>query len=197
VSDRGVALVATLMIAALVGGLGGALLLVTAVEGAIQSHHQQAHVAQQAVDAGLACGLAGLSATPDWDSVPETHPTAGCLTPTALPPRWPGGSEVDAARLTASLQSATTGRYGAGGDSPVWRLVDAGAPPGRAPVVVLVWVADDPEDGDGLPGQDSNGLVWLRASGFAAGGARATAEVLVRRDGMTGAAVVLGWRAVR
>lgn len=199
-AERGAALVVTLMITALVAGLGGALLLVTSVETTIEAHHQRVHSVRQAADAGLACAVAGLRATPDWSQAlaGAPPPVAPCLAPAALPPPWLGGEPIHPAALTALLQAATDARYGAIPDLPRWTLWVTGHAPTGDGTVVLAWIADDADDGDGDPGSDANGIVWVRAAAYGRGHARSIIEALIRRDLDAGLpAGVIGWRATR
>jgi hypothetical protein len=194
--ERGAALVLTLVVVALVAGLGGALLLVVSTETAVQTHHQQTLAARQAAESGLACALADLRRAADWSAVLSGAATPGgaCLEPIAH------GLDLDVPALTAALQAATDARYG-GADAPRWTPWIAGlAPAGAAaaPAVVIVWIADDVDDGDGEAEADANGVVWVHAEARGSAGARAAVEAVVRRgaDGHPPAAVV-AWRAVR
>jgi type II secretory pathway pseudopilin PulG len=204
VSERGAALVLTLMVVALVGGLGGALLLVMSMETAVQAHHQQVQLVRQAAESGLACAVADLRRAADWTLVLSSGPgpAGSCLEAAALPPPWPNAASLDVQALTETLQAATRSRYGLAPDTPHWTFWIMGAAPGNArgsiAPVVLVWIADDVEDGDGDAGADANGVVWVRAEAWGPAGARAAVEAIVRRapEGDPPAAVA-GWRIVR
>lgn len=197
-SDRGAALVLTLMVTALVVGLGSALLLVTSVENAIEANHEEAHGARHAVDAGLACAIAGLRATADWNVAlggAATPPV--CLEPA---PAW-AAARVNVAALTAQLQAAADARYAGVPDTPRWQLWATGGAPtlGRAPgFVVLTWIADDRDDGDGDAGRDDNGHVQVRITAVGRRAGWAAAEALLWRDPAgAGEVTLIGWRAAR
>jgi hypothetical protein len=197
-SERGGALVLTIMITMLVVGLGAALLLVTALENTIEAHHAEAHAVRQAADAGLACAIVGLQGTADWGSALD-----GSAMPPACLDGMPGWATtgVDVSALTAEVRAAADGRYGASPDRPSWVVWMTGGAPAapRAPAMaVLTWVADDPHDGDGDPARDANGRVAARVAVLGPRGARATVEALLWRDPAGGGEVVLvGWRALR
>lgn len=203
-NELGAALVLTLVVIALVAGLGGALLLVMSMETAVQAHHQHVQAVRQGAESGLACAVAELRRAADWTLVLSGGPLpdGACLAAASLPPPWPGSVPLDVAALTAALQSATGTRYGITPDTPRWMLWIVGAAPAAAgqsfPPVVLVWLADDVEDGDGDPAADTNGTVWVRSEAWGPAGARIALEAIVRRgpDGDPPAAVA-GWRAVR
>lgn len=200
--ERGAALVLTLVVVALVAGLGGSLLLVVSMETAVQTHHQQVLAVRQAAESGLACALSDLRQADEWAPVLAGEIPGGvCLEPMTLPPP-PHGPDPDVPTLTAALQAATDARYGPGADTPRWTpwvegLAPAGAA-GGSPAVVIAWVADDAEDGDGDPYADANAVVWVRVEAWGSAGARAALEAIVRRgpDGIPPAAVA-AWRAVR
>lgn len=197
-SQRGSALVMTVMITMLVVGLGAGLLLVTSLENTIEANHAEAHAGRQAADAGLACAIAGLQSTPDWGTALDgTTTPPPCLD---AAPAW-ASTSVDVVALTAEVQAASDARFGASPDSPVWVPWMAGAAPAdpRAPpMFVVAWIADDPHDDDGDPRRDANGRVVARVTIAGPRGARATVEALLWRDPAgPGDVVLLGWRAVR
>jgi hypothetical protein len=201
--ERGAALVLTLVVVALVAGLGGSLLLVVSMETAVQTHHQQVLAVRQATESGVACVLSDLRQADDWAPALAGEAQPGvCLAPMTLPAP-PHGPDPDVLTLTAALQAATDARYGPGADTPRWTpwivgLAPAGAATG-SPTVVIAWVADDADDGDGDPYADANAVIWVRVEAWGAAGARAAVEVIVRRGGPDGIppAAVAAWRTVR
>lgn len=197
-SQRGAALVLTLMITTLVAGLGAALLLVTSLESAVESNHEQAHGARQAADAGLACAVAGLRTTSDWAAALAGAAVAPpCLAPA---PAW-AAAQVDEMALTAQLQAAEDARYGMGPDTPRWRLWLSGTAPGSAAppaFLVLAWIADDREDDDGDPLRDGNGVLQVRVTVVGRRSGRAAVDALIQRDPAgAGDVRLIGWRVVR
>lgn len=196
-SERGSALVMTVLITMLVVGLGAALLLVTSLENTIEAHHREAHDARHAADAGVACAMAGLQGTADWSQALAGAAVApACLEPT---PGW--AAAIDIAALTAEVQAAADARYGGSPDRPSWTLWMSGGAPAasRAPsTLAIAWVADDPHDEDGDPGGDANGRVKVRVAAIGHRGARVTVEALLFRDPAgTGDVVLIGWRMLR
>jgi hypothetical protein len=72
--------------------------------------------------------------------------------------------------LTDELQQRGHGGKSWGANTPQWRMFAWGGAPawlaaGRAtsPFYVVVWIADDVEDGDGDPWGDSNGAIAVHA----------------------------------
>jgi hypothetical protein len=199
--ERGAALVLTLVVIALVAGLGGSLLLVVSTETAVQTHHQQGLAARQAAESGLACAVGDLRRAADWTAVLSgaASPSGACLAPVT---QVPHGLDLDVPAFTAALQAATDARYGGAADTPRWMSWMVGLAPTGAgavsPIAVTVWVAYKVDDGDDDAQADANGVVWVRAEAWGSAGARAAIEAVVRRgpDAVPPAAVV-AWRVVR
>jgi hypothetical protein len=208
-SESGTALLITLLIMSLLAGLGGALVFLMDVETAISANYRHAQELRYAADAGLECAMAELRIRPDWSVAlaAASGGTAARCTDSAAPARTIDGTPLDLARLTAARQGDSDLRYGAPAsnpDSPRWepfsqgRLTAGGRDGPSTRPYVVVWVADDVDDGDHDPRQDANGVVLLRAQAFGYRGGRAGVEALVARDAGPPAGVrVIGWREVR
>jgi len=190
-AERGTALLCALMIAALLGLLAGTLVVVVATETMISAHHRDALRALYAADAGVERAIGDLRTLSSWRSVPGT--ASGASTPDfrdgAVAPRLADGTILDLRRLTAERQADSNAGYPAAADRPIWRLfahapIERLLPPGliRSPAYVVVWIADDVDDGDGDPARDSNGALVLRAEAFALRGMRRRIEATVARD---------------
>jgi hypothetical protein len=187
-TEAGAALIITLMLTTFLAFLGGALVFIMDIETAISANHQIAQEVHEAAEAGVNCAFAELGATADWTSMPSgsTSPVLRCLDPT-IPPRTPDGAPLDLARLTSRRQADSDGRYGDGAanpDSPRWTVFASGpiqSPSDHPRSYVIVWIADDVDDGDGQPSHDSNGMLVVRAQAFGIRGARSTVETLVSR----------------
>lgn len=189
--QQGTALICTLMVMALVGALGGALVFLVATESMISTNHRVAQQALYAADAGIERAIGDLRTLDDWRDVPGT--AAGTATPDfrdgAAAPRLADGTVLDLARLTAERQADSNAGYGASADRPVWRLfahtplsrllpADALSPP----AYVVLWIADDVEDGDGDPLRDSNDVLVVRSEAFGLQGTRRRVEVILARE---------------
>jgi hypothetical protein len=206
-AEAGAALVITLMLTTLLAFLGGALVFMMEVETGISANHQIAQEVHQAAEAGINCTIAELGALTDWSNLPAGNASAtlDCLDPT-VPRRTPDGVPLDVPRLTVRRQDDSDARYGpaaANPDSPTWTVFVSGAIPPRSERLrpfVLVWIADDVDDGDGQPSIDSNRMLIIRAQAFGIRGARGAVEALVSRaDGeatQPSAVQLVVWRAV-
>lgn len=220
--QNGVALICVLMVTTLLGTLAAALLFVVMAESMTSGNHRVAEQVFYAADAAVERTIGDLRAAPDWRPVPGTAGTvvtSGFLGP-EQGTRLPAGIVLDLARLTAQRQIESNTAYAASTDRPVWRLFGH-APPSvlfeqdimSLPLYVIVWVADDVDDGDGDPLRDSNGVLEVRAEAFGPSGARRRIEVVLARREMIGVPApdgeesgpaegpagvrVLSWREVR
>jgi type IV pilus assembly PilX-like protein len=194
--QNGIALICALMITALLGTLGAALVVLVATETLISGHHRDALEALYAADAGIERAVGDLRTLSAWQSVPGA--AAGTATPDfrdgASAPALPDGTILDLARLTLERQADSNAVYPAGADRPIWRLF-AHAPISRlllagvirSPTYVVLWIADDVDDGDGDPLRDSNSVMVLRAEAFGPRGLRRRIEATVAREGAVGA----------
>lgn len=189
--QNGTALICALMITALLGMLGGALVVLVATETLISANHRDGLEASYAADAGLERAIGDLRTLSAWQTVPGT--AAGTATPDfrdgASAPALSDGTILDLARLTLERQADSNAVYPAGPDRPIWRLF-AHAPISwllprsviRSATYLVVWIADDVADGDGDPLRDSNGVLVLRAEGFGLRGLRRRIEATVARE---------------
>lgn len=186
--QAGAALIITLMLTTLLAFLGGALVFIMDIETATSANHQAAQVLRHAAESGIDCAIAELASLADWSPVPASPGSQAlrCLDGTASP-QTADGTLLDLPRLTGRRQADSDSRYGrppATPDSPQWVLFARGpvwAAPGRSRPYILVWVADDVDDGDGQPLWDTNGVVMLRSQALGAGGARSAVEAVVAR----------------
>ena len=214
--DRGSALICVLMVTTLLATLSGALVLVVMSETMASANHGAAQQALYAAEAALDDTLGELQTT-DWRTLPGAAFSA-CLRDAALTPRAPDGTVLNLAALAAQRQAESDAVFVASADRPVWRLFGRGSfgdlAAGRAnvpPAYVLVWVADDGEDGDGDGGRDLNNVVMVRVEAYGGAGAHRSIEATVTLQVLAGPAPtegsapppartavrVLSWREVR
>ena len=122
--QNGTALICALMITALLGMLGGALVVLAATETLISANHRDGLEASYAADAGIERAIGDLRTLPAWQTVPGT--AAGTATPDfrdgASAPALSDGTILDLARLTLERQADSNAVYPAGPDRPIWRL---------------------------------------------------------------------------
>ena len=210
-TDSGAALLTALIVMAIVAAMGLGLALTTSLEPLAAANYEANRSARLAAEAGVAIAVHELAGIADWDLVLAGLTGSAALDQGSIDVDLPDGSRAGLDELTAR---ATCGRPGAcqesdraaftaerpwGPNNPRWRvfghgrldrLVPQGA--GLPPVVVVVWVADDPADVDGDPLADSGigaGGEWrpggcvlaVRAEAFGARFAHRTVVATVAR----------------
>jgi hypothetical protein len=159
---------------AIVSAMGLGLALTTSLEPLAAASFEAGRSARLAAEAGVAIAVHELAGIADWNVALAGQAWSVALEQGDIEVDLPDGSRAGLEDLTAR---ATCGRLGAcsdsqrtaftaarpwGPDNPRWtvfghgrldRLVPQGA--GLPPIVVVVWVADDPADADGDPLADS------------------------------------------
>jgi len=184
-------LLCALMITALVATLGGALVVLVAAETSISANHRDALEAVYAADAGVERAIGDLRTLIVWQDVPGAAEVDAPpdFRDGAVAPGLSDGTILDLARLTLERQAGSNAVYPPGPDRPIWRLfahapIDRLLPAGaiRSPTYVVLWVADDVDDGDGDPLRDANGVLVVRAEAFGMRGIRRRIEATVARD---------------
>jgi hypothetical protein len=171
-------MVFVLLLALTTTTLAGGLTLTSLTERQIAAAHRRGVVLAYAADAAANRVLTGLSQTVEWATVPGAW-TSG-----------PIESDDGMNARTAALNTALRARFPVGHDTPVWRLVSTVGGPVRS----MVWVADDPNEVDGNPGADSNGVLVVRAEAVTSLGARKAVTLWLERTD-TGVRC-LAWREV-
>lgn len=166
------ALLLTLVLTTAIGGMA----MVASIERRVAAAHRTSVELRFAAEGSLALVAEELSRH-DWSS----------LLRGAGSDRWhqPVSPAIDLAALTLGISRETMMAGAHGADTPVWQVF-AFAPwrqitgqPGRGDLVI--WIADDWEEGDADPAADSNGLVLVRAAAFD-GPAVAWTEALFQLD---------------
>lgn len=220
--ERGVALVIVLLTMMLLSALGLALSLTAITESRIAASYRGSAETIYAADAGIERALHDLSLVSDWTAVLTGAATAPFIDGAAGARRLPDGSPLDLNRATDDLNCghpscsdadliATTAERPWGANNPVWRLYEharfgalSSSRVTSADVYVVVWVADDPLENDGLPFVDGDesrgpnpgrGLVQIRAHAYGPAGAQRIVEATIRRAGSR--VDVLSWRERR
>jgi len=221
-SERGIALIIVLLSMLLLSALGIALSLTTSTETQIAASYRWSTETFYAADAGAARAIHDLALVGDWTDVLSGGETSTFVDGAPGPRVLPDGSPFDMRQATDLLNcghvscrvdelSALTVDRPWGSNNPTWQLYAHGpaaalSPSGEidARAYIVVWVADDPLDNDGLPLIDGDaagatnpgrGLVQLRAQAYGPGSTLHTIEVTLRRDGSR--VRVLSWRDVR
>src|SRR5262245_23711270 len=121
-SERGGALIATLMVMALLGTLAAALALVVSTEGVTSANYAAAQQALYAADAGFERTVGELRLLTSWRNVPASSSNSRDLNDGLTLARAPDGASLDLVRLTARRQGESDALYPTTPDRPVWRL---------------------------------------------------------------------------
>lgn len=191
-NEHGSALLPVLLLMLLFSAAAIGMSIVIRVELIIASRFVQSAEALYAAEAGLAAALAELRDLPDWTPVLDgARPSVrsdGVFSGTKT---VPGGGTVltccgpqsAASRLTSdTAASPLPARRSVQWQPFLWAafqsLVPAD-PPSR--LFLVVWVADDEEDGDGNATVDGNGVIIVRAEAIEPGGLRRIVEAYAAR----------------
>jgi hypothetical protein len=209
--DRGIALVAALIVMAVVAAIGLGLVLTTSLEPLAAANSETAWAACLAADSGIAIAAHELAGISDWDLVLGGGIGSAVLNQSGSAIELPDGSLASIEDLTnsavcghpspcaAAEAAAFTADRPWGPNNPRWRLFGQGRLDqlipnglGSRPVTVAVWVGDDFADTDGDPWHDAPfsppgewrpgaGVLALRAEAFATRGGHRTVVATITR----------------
>jgi hypothetical protein len=191
--ERGSALLVALILVVLLGAVGAVALLAGQSETLLSANYRQGHEALYVADGALNRALKDLADLPDWTPILAGIGTSSFVDGPAIGPKPlpAGGAAVlccDSASLTGELQARGYGGGDWGADTPEWRIYAWGpaslwltASRIYSVFYSVVWVADDPADGDGNPWRDSNGIVALVALSIGPRGAHRAVHAVVQR----------------
>jgi hypothetical protein len=159
----------------------------------IAANFRQGREALYTAEGALARAVRDLAGLPEWSAVLSGSVTSSFTDGVATAARTlPGGDTITLCcgppSLTEEVQTRAVGGRRWGDDTPLWQIF-AWGPVSRwmtavrvdSPFYVVVWVADDPDDGDGNPTVDSNGILGLYAQSLGPRGARRAVDALIRR----------------
>lgn len=190
---RGTALLLVITLVLMVAAVGAAVAVASRTETLIAASFRQGREALYAAEGALAHAVRDLAGIADWNAVLSGSVVSSFTDGAASAPRTlPGGGTITLCcgkpSLTDEVQQRALGGRSWGDDTPRWQIfawgpVSAWLTAGRidSPIYVVVWVADDSDDGDGDPGADSNGVVALYAQALGPAGGRRVVDVLIRR----------------
>jgi hypothetical protein len=206
-TDRGIALIVTLLAIGLFSALGLGLALASSTARLADHNHEAAVTLLNAAESALELAARDLAAVSDWTLVLDgsIRSTAVDGLPDGLR-TLPGGGSLDLSRLTNQLtcgrdticsdaqRAGSTVERPWGTGNPRWRLFlhmplnALQTPRHRQAPYGIVWVGDDARETDGDPAVDGGGpggegryVVRARAEAFGADGARRALEAeLVR-----------------
>ncbi len=201
--ERGVAVVAALVVTSALAAIGLGLAVVGSTETELGGHFRSSRETFYAADAALAEAIAALGTAVDWNPF---------LSGAAPPVAWDDGSPAvptDVAAMTTGVQATSDATLPAVPDRPVWRAIGWGDLAGltgdasvTSPIALAAWIGDDLADGDGSPATDSNGVVSVRAQALGPSGARTTLEAILARvttateSGSSEVVRILSWREI-
>lgn len=208
--NRGIALVAALVVMALVSAIGLGLVITTNLEPLAAANYESSWAAFFAAESGIALAAHEL-AVADWNLVLAGQLGSSLLDPSGGLLDLPDGSRSSVVELT---NLATCGHAGPcaeaeaaaftlerpwGPNNPRWRVFGHGridrlipTSAGVPAIEVVVWVGDDPADSDEDPLRDSGVGPWgdrrpggcvvaLRAEAFGSRSAHRTIVATVAR----------------
>ena len=190
-SERGVAFLVAIAFIATLTAAAGAAALNARLESLLSLSFRESAEARALARGGIARAVADLSPMADWTpalSAAVSTFVDGAATDSKV---LPGGDAVvlccSSDSLTAQLQQRGNGGRSWGANTPQWRpfgwgpasrWLDAGR---ASPYYLVIWIADDIDDGDGDPARDANGVLLLHAAALGRGGGRRTLQAVIRR----------------
>ena len=190
-TDRGSALIIALFAAVVLSGLGIGLLMLTNTEGAIASNYRAGNQTLYAADAAVERVLSDILMTPNWNDILTGATKSGFIDDT-LTPAMPSNQLMDLTALTAEIQAASDATATFGANNPRWKLFAYGRLSEMAAAnmintdeYVVVWISDDPADGDGDAQADTNGVLTVLAQAIGQQGGSRTVEVTIAKTDST------------
>jgi hypothetical protein len=180
------ALVMTILVMAVVGGMGGVVVLLAGVETRLAALERVRLVGRGLAEVQMERAFQDLARASDWSAVLSGAEPSSFVGATERP-SVAGWGVLDLAQRTTELQADVGRRWGP--DAPRWRLYAhgsaadllPGSPDAARPFYAAAWVADDEVDGDGRGGVDRNGVVMVRAEVVGPYGVRQVWLATVRR----------------
>ena len=212
-SERGIALIVSMMAMLLMTALGSALVVMTTIEAKIAKNYRNHSESLYAADAALERAVDELRAIPDWNTLLSGAATSAFVDgPPAGPRTLADAATLDiGAALNMANCAKATGCSAAdmdavtldrpwGPNNPRWQVFAYGrlsdmAPGAMAhsPFYVLVMVGDDPSENDSAPlvdgvspGNPGSGVLAMRAEAWGPSGAHNVLELTLARADSTG-----------
>ena len=199
--DTGAALLLALLATLMLAALGGGLIALGDTEANLAHNHRASAELLYAADAAVERALTEIRAAATFTDVLTGSVRSPLFAATPLP-MAPWGVTVDLPALTTEVQTESDAAGVWGMNNPAWRVfaagpfdAAAGGVTGVPHAYLVVWVADDPSEVDNNPAGDTNDVVLVRGLALNALGMRVSVRVTARRVG--GAMRVLAWRIVQ
>ena len=172
-----------LLLTVCVAALGGGLAVVGHTERRIAGAQLRSVQTVYAADAAARLAIDAISQSPGstlWPSDGTIPALPGGSTVMAIA----AGETVDLDARTVELNADAAQRWPLGPDTPHWRLAGWGRLP-ELPAAsrrVAVWIADDLMDADGIPAEDSNGMLMIHVEAYGPRGAAHVVNAQVARE---------------
>ena len=209
-NERGAALLLVIMLVLIMAAIGAAVAVASRTETLIAANFRQEREMLYAAEGAVALAVHDVASRADWNVVLSGGAVSSFTDGAAIGPRrLPGGDVVtlccSAPSLTSEVQGRALGGRSWGSDTPLWQIFAWGRaadwlPAGRidTAIYVVVWIADDQNDGDGNPGVDANGVVLLHGQALGPRGGRQVIDAVVGRQLPAPAPVrIISWREGR
>jgi len=208
-NENGAALLLVIMLVLVLGAIGAAVAVASRTETLIAANFRQGRETLYFAEGALAGAVHDLGTHPDWNIVLAGGALSSFTDGAAIGQRrLPGGDLVTlccgAPSLTNDVQTRALAGRSWGADTPVWQMFAWGPaadwlPAGRvdSATYVVVWAADDAEDGDGNPAIDSNGVVLLHGHALAPRGGRQVIDATIGREMPAAPVRIISWREGR
>ena len=181
-----------LLLTAFVSSLAGGLAVVGHTERRIATTHLRGLQTSYAAHAAATLGIDAISQDPSstlWPSVGTIPALPGGARIMAIGP----GETVNLDARTVELNQDAVRKWPLGPNTPLWRLAGWGLLPDLpASRKVAVWIADDVMDGDGIPGEDRNGMLMIHVEAYGPRGAAHMVTAHVSRE--SGTVRTVSWR---
>ncbi len=209
-NERGAALLLVIMLVLIMAAIGAAMAVASRTETLIAANFRQEREMLYAAEGAVALAVHDVASRADWNVVLSGGAVSSFTDGAAIGARrLPGGDVVtlccSAPSLTSEVQGRALGGRSWGSDTPLWQIFAWGRaadwlPAGRidTAIYVVVWIADDQNDGDGNPGVDANGVVLLHGQALGPRGGRQVIDAVVGRQLPAPAPVrIISWREGR
>jgi hypothetical protein len=212
-TETGSALLMVLTLTFLFSALAIGTSTVLQVEITVAGRFRDGAEALYVADAGVALAVAELRGLGDWAPVLQ-----GAIRSRLARGAFAGAAPVGGGTVllccTGDSVAARLARESAANPVParrtldwqpfLWAAWDTLVPQARPPhLLLLVFIEDDEEDGDGVGGTDLNGVVVVRSEAVRPDGLRRVVEALIAREpanearGVPDRVRILRWREVR
>jgi hypothetical protein len=211
--EHGIAMVIAMMAMLLMSALGIALVMTTSSETMIAGNFSNSSEALYAADAAVERSMEDILTVPDWNKLLDGSTQSAFVDGAPSGARTlPDGSTIDLTQAinmancqkvttcsTADLDLVTVERPWAT-NNPRWKLYSyanlkdllPASDTINSPYYVMVMVADDPSENDGLPAVDGasltnpgSGVIAMRAEAFGPRGAHKVIELTLARTDTT------------